>query len=308
VTRFVLRRIVAAVPIGLIVTLGVFALVFAMHGDPLRELAGDKPIPPSVLAAKREQFHLNDPFLVQYLLSMKDILTGNFGTTFAGADIADQLRLRIPVTLKLALLANVFQWTAGLLFGIYAGFKRNGVVDRSLLMATLVILAVPGLVIYFAAQFLFGVQLKWFPVSGAARGFPMSYLLPALLIGLLGFAGLARLLRTSIVDTVNADFVKTARAKGLGEQRVLWRHILPNAMLPVVTFIGLDLAGMFGGAIITESIFNLPGLGQFLFQAIKLKEGGVVVLLSTLAFVSFILINLLVDILYGVLDPRVRHG
>jgi oligopeptide transport system permease protein len=308
VTRFVLRRILAAVPIGLIVTLGVFALVFAMHGDPLRELAGDKPIPPSVLAAKREQFHLNDPFLVQYLLSMKDILTGKFGTTFAGADIADQLRLRIPVTLKLALLANIFQWTTGLLFGIYAGFKRNGLVDRSLLMATLVILAVPGLVIYFAAQYLFGVQLKWFPVSGAAHGFPMSYLLPALLIGLLGFAGLARLLRTSIVETVNADFVKTARAKGLGEQRVLWQHILPNALLPVITFIGLDLAGMFGGAIITESIFNLPGLGQFLFQAIKLKEGGVVVLLSTLAFVSFILINLLVDILYGVLDPRVRHG
>jgi peptide/nickel transport system permease protein/oligopeptide transport system permease protein len=109
------------------------------------------------------------------------------------------------------------------------------------------------------------------------------------------------------VETVNADFVKTARAKGLGEQRVLWRHILPNAMLPVVTYVGLDLAGMFGGAIITESIFNLPGLGQFLFQAVKLKEGGVVVLLSTLAFVSFILINLLVDILYGVLDPRVRH-
>jgi len=114
--------------------------------------------------------------------------------------------------------------------------------------------------------------------------------------------------RTSIVETVNADFVKTARAKGLGEQRVLWRHVLPNAMLPVVTFIGVDLAGIFAGAVVTESIFNLPGLGQLLFQAIGLKEGGLVVLLSTLAFVSFILINLLVDILYGFLDPRVRHG
>lgn len=306
-TRFVLRRVLAAIPIGLIVTLGVYALVFAMPGDPLRELAGDKPIPPSVLAAKREQFHLNEPFIIQYLLSMRDIFTGNFGTTFAGADIAKQLELRIPVTLKLALLANVFQWTAGLLFGIYAGFKRNGLVDRALLLATLLILAIPGLVVFFAGQFLFGVQLKWFPVSGTADGFPMSYLLPAMMIGLLGFAGLARLMRTSIVETVNADFVKTARAKGLGEQRVLWRHILPNAMLPVVTFIGLDLAGMFGGAIITESIFNLPGLGQFMFQAIKLKEGGVVVLLSTLAFVTFILINLAVDALYGILDPRVRH-
>jgi oligopeptide transport system permease protein len=307
VTRFVLRRILAAVPIGLIVTLAVFALVFAMPGDPLRELAGDKPIPPSVLAAKREQFHLNDPFLVQYLLSMKDILTGHFGTTFSGQDIAAQLRLRIPVTLKLALLANIFQWIAGLLFGIYAGFKRNGSVDKALLLATLFILAVPGLVVYFAGQYLFGVQFGWFPVSGVAEGFPLAYLLPALMIGVLGFAELARLMRTTVVELANADFVKTARAKGLGEQRVLWHHILPNAILPVVTYLGLQLAGMFAGAIITESIFNLPGLGQFMFQAIKLREGGVVVLLCTLAFGTFILINLLVDVLYGFLDPRVRN-
>lgn len=306
-TRFVLRRILAAVPIGLIVTLAVFALVFAMPGDPLRELAGDKPIPPSVLAAKREQFHLNDPFLVQYLLSMKDILTGHFGTTFSGQDIAAQLRLRIPVTLKLALLANIFQWIAGLLFGIYAGFKRNGSVDKALLLATLFILAVPGLVVYFAGQYLFGVQFGWFPVSGVAEGFPLAYLLPALMIGVLGFAELARLMRTTVVELANADFVKTARAKGLGEQRVLWHHILPNAILPVVTYLGLQLAGMFAGAIITESIFNLPGLGQFMFQAIKLKEGGVVVLLCTLAFGTFIVINLLVDVLYGFLDPRVRN-
>jgi peptide/nickel transport system permease protein/oligopeptide transport system permease protein len=130
-----------------------------------------------------------------------------------------------------------------------------------------------------------------FPVSGNADGFPMSYLLPAMTVGLLSFAGLARPVRTSTVETVHADFVKTARAKGLGEQRVRWHHILPNAMLPVVTFIGLDIASIFAGAVLTESIFNLPGLGQFLFQAVRLREGGVVVLLSTLAFVSFIVIR-----------------
>jgi ABC-type dipeptide/oligopeptide/nickel transport system permease component len=308
VTRFVLRRILAAIPIGLIVTLGVFALVFAMPGDPLRELAGDKPIPPSVLAAKRDQFHLNAPFLIQYLLSMKDIFTGHFGTTFSGADIADQLRLRIPVTLKLATTGLFFQWIAGLLFGLYAGFRRNGIIDRMLLLATLVVLAIPGLVLYFAGQYVFGVDLKWLPVSGIADGWPMSYLLPAVCIGITGFAGLARLTRTSIVDAAGADFVKTARAKGLGEQRILWRHVLPNALLPVVTLMGIDFAGIFGGAVLAESIFNLPGLGQFMFQAIKLKEGGVVVLLSTLAFLMFILINLVVDIIYGAIDPRVRNG
>lgn len=306
-TRFVLRRILAAVPIGVIVTLGVFALVFAMPGDPLRELAGDKPIPAAVMAAKRAQFHLDDPFLLQYLLSMKDIFTGNFGTTFAGADIAAQLQLRIPVTLKLATFGLVIQWIAGLLFGLYAGFKRNGVVDRILLLATLFILAVPLLVVYFAAQYLFGVQLKWLPVSGIAQGYPMSYLLPAVCIGLTGFASLARLTRTSIVETANADFVKTARAKGLGEQRILWGHVLPNALLPMVTFMGVDVGGIFAGALLAESIFNLPGLGQFMFQAIKLKEGGVVVLLSTLAFVMFIAVNLIVDIIYGAIDPRVRN-
>ena len=306
--RFILRRILAAIPIGLVVTLGVFALVFAMPGDPLRELSGDKPIPPSVMAAKRAQFHLDEPFFVQYGLYMRDVFTGDFGETFDGRDIGEQLKLRIPVTIKLAILANLFQWTAGLLFGIYAGFRRNGVVDRLLMLATLFVLAIPLLVLAFAGQYLFGVEWKLLPVSGTADGFPKSYLLPAAIIGIVSFAVLARVVRTSIVETVNADFVKTARAKGLGEQRVLWRHILPNAMLPVVTFIGVDLAGIFAGAVVTESIFNLPGLGQLLFQAIGLKEGGLVVLLSTLAFVSFILINLLVDILYGFLDPRVRHG
>jgi ABC-type dipeptide/oligopeptide/nickel transport system permease component len=306
--RFVLRRMLAAVPIGLVVTLGVFALVFAMPGDPLRELAGDKPIPPSVMAAKRAQFHLDEPFLLQYGLYMKDMAAGDFGETFDGQDIGEQLKLRVPVTLQLALLANLFQWTIALLFGAYAGFKRNGVIDRLLMASTLFVLAVPLLVLAFTAQYVLGVQLKWLPVSGAGDGFPISYLLPALALAVVGFAGVARVLRTSIVESVNSDFVKTARAKGLGEQRVLWRHILPNAVLPVVTIAGYDFAGIFAGAVLTESIFNLPGLGQFLFQAIRLKEGGVVVLLSMLAFVSFVLINLVVDVLYGFLDPRVRHG
>jgi ABC-type dipeptide/oligopeptide/nickel transport system permease component len=306
--RFVIRRMLAAIPIGLVVTLGVFALVFAMPGDPIRELAGDKPIPPSVLAAKRAQFHLDEPFLVQYGLYMKDMAVGDFGETFDGQDIGQQLRLRVPVTLKLAMLANAFQWVIALLFGTYAGFKRNGAADRLLMASTLFVLAVPLLVLAFTAQFVFGVQLKWLPVSSVAAGFPVSFLLPALALAVVGFAGVARVLRTSVVECVNSDFVKTARAKGLGEQRVLWRHILPNAMLPVLTLAGFELAGIFAGAVLTESIFNLPGLGQFLFQAIRLKEGGVVVLLSMIAFVSFVLVNLVVDILYGVVDPRVRHG
>ncbi|MCW2503818.1 MAG: binding-protein-dependent transport system inner rane component [Actinomycetia bacterium] len=306
--RFVVRRILAAVPIGLVVTLGVFALVFAMPGDPLRELAGDKPIPASVLAAKRAQFHLDRPFLVQYGLYMKDMAAGQFGSTFDGQDIGEQLKLRVPVTLRLALLANAFQWIIALLFGTYAGFKRNGAADRLLMASTLFVLAVPLLVLAFTAQYVLGVQLKVLPVSGAGAGFPQSYLLPAMALAVVGFAGIARVLRTSIVESVNSDFVKTARAKGLGEQRVLWRHIVPNAILPVVTIAGYDFAGIFAGAVLTESIFNLPGLGQFLFQAIRLKEGGVVVLLSMLAFVTFVLINLAVDVLYGVLDPRVRHG
>jgi ABC-type dipeptide/oligopeptide/nickel transport system permease component len=306
--RFVVRRILAAVPIGLVVTLGVFALVFAMPGDPLRELAGDKPIPASVLAAKRAQFHLDRPFLVQYGLYMKDMAAGQFGSTFDGQDIGEQLKLRVPVTLRLALLANAFQWIIALLFGTYAGFKRNGAADRLLMASTLFVLAVPLLVLAFTAQYVLGVQLKVLPVSGAGAGFPQSYLLPAMALAVVGFAGIARVLRTSIVESVNSDFVKTARAKGMGEQRVLWRHIVPNAILPVVTIAGYDFAGIFAGAVLTESIFNLPGLGQFLFQAIRLKEGGVVVLLSMLAFVTFVLINLAVDVLYGVLDPRVRHG
>jgi ABC-type dipeptide/oligopeptide/nickel transport system permease component len=159
----------------------------------------------------------------------------------------------------------------------------------------------------FFAQSLFSVQLGWFPVSGSADGWPTSYLLPATVLGVLGFAGLARITRTSLVEVASADFVRTGRAKGLSPQRILWRHVLRNALLPVITFIGLDLAGTLGGAIITEGIYNLNGIGQFMFRSIGMKEGGVVVTLSTVLLIGYMVVNLIVDLLYGLLDPRVRH-
>ncbi|MGD6747757.1 ABC transporter permease [Streptomyces sp. BH106] len=305
--RYALRRLIIMVPIGIIVTFIVYAMVFALPGDPIQALSGDKPLAPSVIAAKRAYYHLDDPLFSQYLHFMGNLLQGNLGQTFDGQDIGEQLALRWPVTLQLGLTALAIQTVFGLLFGIYAGWRRDGLVDRALLGATLAVLAVPGLVVMFFAQSLFSVQLGWFPVSGSADGWPTSYLLPATVLGVLGFAGLARITRTSLVEVAGADFVRTGRAKGLSPQRILWRHVLRNALLPVITFIGLDLAGTLGGAIITEGIYNLNGIGQFMFRSIGMKEGGVVVTLSTVLLIGYMVVNLIVDLLYGLLDPRVRH-
>lgn len=305
--RFTLRRLLVMIPIAVVVTFLVYAMVFALPGDPIRALSGDKPLPESVLAAKRAFYHLDDPLVVQYWHFITNMLHGDLGTTFDGRNIGEQLALRWPVTLKLGLTALVFQWAAGLLFGVYAGWRRDGLVDRLLLITTLVLLAVPSLVALFFAQTLFAVKLRWFPISGTQFGWPSSYLLPAVVIGLLGLAGLARLTRTSLVEVANADFVKTARAKGLSDTRILWRHVLRNAMLPVITFVGLDLAGTLGGAIVTEGIYNLNGIGQLMFSSIHMKEGGVVVAISTVLLIGYMVCNLVVDLLYGVLDPRVRN-
>ncbi|MFJ8826993.1 ABC transporter permease [Streptomyces sp. NPDC102467] len=305
--RFALRRLLIMIPIAVIVTFLVYAMVFALPGDPIRALSGQKPLAESVIAAKRAYYHLDDSLVAQYLHFMGNLLKGDFGQTFDGQDIGEQLALRWPVTLRLGLTALAIQLVLGLVSGVYAGWRRDGLVDRALLAATLGVLAVPGLVAMFFAQSFFAVGLGWFPVSGATDGWPGSYLLPATVLGVLGFAGLARVTRTSIAEVASADFVRTARAKGLAPNRILWGHVLRNAMLPVITYIGLDLAGILGGAIITEGIYNLNGIGQFMFRSISMKEGGVVVTLSTVLLLGYMLVNLVVDLLYGLLDPRVRH-
>jgi oligopeptide transport system permease protein len=306
--RYFLRRLLQMLPVLLGTTFIIYALVFALPGDPIRLLAGDKPLSPDVYAALRHRYHMDDPLIVQYGKYLFGLLRGDFGETVNGQDVGALIGQTWKVTAQLALTAWVFELVAGVGLGVWAGLRRGGVIDSLVLGATTVTIAVPVFVLGYAAQLLLGVRLGWFPTAGADDGWPMSYLLPGIVLGSVSLAYVARLTRTSLVENLRADYVRTAVAKGLPRRRVIVRHTLRNSLIPVVTYLGAQVGELMAGSIILEGIFNLPGVGQQVFLAIQVKEGPIVVGVVTFLVLVYLVANLAVDLLYGVLDPRIRYG
>ncbi|MES9541303.1 MULTISPECIES: ABC transporter permease [unclassified Actinomadura] len=305
--RYVLRRLLQAVPVFIGTTLLIYAMVFALPGDPIQALAGDKPVPENVLATLRDRYNLNDPLLVQYAKYMWGLLQGDLGENYTGESVSEMLSGRWAVTAQLAVTAWIFELVLGILLGVWAGLRRGKLADTLVLSGTTLVIAVPVFVLGYAAQLLFGLHWQIFPTAGTDDGWPMSYLLPGMVLGSLGLSYVARLTRTSLSENLRADYVRTANAKGLSRARVVGRHALRNSLIPVVTYLGVDFGNMMAGAVVTEGIFNLPGIGGQVFESIQLKEGPVVVGAVTLLVLIFLLVNLVVDLLYGVLDPRIRY-
>jgi oligopeptide transport system permease protein len=304
--RYLIRRMLQFIPVFFGATFLIFALVFLMPGDPIRALSGDKPLPPEVVEAIRDRYHLDEPFYQQYAIYITNVMQGDFGTDFRGRSVTELMRDRLPLTIKLALLAFFFEVVIGLTAGIVAGVRKGKFFDSLVLVSTLIVIAIPIFVLGFMAQIVFGLKLGWFPISGYRQGI-QSLLLPALVLASLSLAYIARLSRTSLVENLRADYVRTAKAKGMGTRRVIGIHTLRNSLIPVVTYLAIDLGALMGGAIITETIFNLPGLGRAVFDATQAQEGTVVVGIATFLVIVYMLANLLVDVLYGVLDPRIRY-
>ncbi|MER7503261.1 ABC transporter permease [Nonomuraea pusilla] len=311
--RYVIRRLIQAIPVLLGATLLIFVIVFALPGDPIAALFGDKRPDPAVAEVLREQYHLNDPLLLQYWYYISGVLfRGDFGVNFADVPVSQLMAGKFQVTLNLALMALVMEAVIGVALGLFAALRRGKASDTMILAATLLLISVPTLVTGFVLQLLLGVKLKqWtgadiFPVAGTFAGW-RSYLLPGFVLAGIGIAYLTRLTRTSLVETLRADYIRTATAKGLSRRRVIGRHGLRNALIPMVTYLGADLGNLMGGAVITETIFNLPGIGNQLFQSVYLREQPVVVGIVTVLVLIYILANLVVDMLYAVLDPRIRY-
>jgi peptide/nickel transport system permease protein/oligopeptide transport system permease protein len=304
--RYVARRLLQAVPVFIGTTFIIFALVYALPGDPIRALSGDKPISPAVYAELQSRYNLDDPLLVQYAKYMGGLVQGDFGQSFRGREVADIMSERFPVTIKLALVAFAFEIVVGIAAGVLAGLRKGSFVDNLVLLSTTLVVSIPVFVLGFTAQIVLVVKLGWFPIAGVSQGW-YSYLLPGLVLGAISLAYVARLTRTSLVENLRSDYVRTATAKGLSRRRVVGRHALRNSLIPVVTYLGIDLGALMGGAIITEGIFNLPGIGQQVFLSIRAQEGPVVVGIVTALVLVFILANLVVDLLYAVLDPRIRY-
>jgi peptide/nickel transport system permease protein/oligopeptide transport system permease protein len=304
--RFLIRRTLQIIPVFVGTTFIIFALVFAIPGDPIRALAGERPLAESTYQQLRDRYNLDDPLLVQYGKYMGGLVQGDFGSDFRGREVTDIMAERFPVTIRLTLFAFAFELVLGLLAGVLAGLRRGSFVDNLVLVTTVAVVSIPVFVLGFTAQILFGVKLGWLPIAGLYQGWT-SYLLPGMVLGALSLAYVARLTRTSLVENLRADYVRMATAKGMPRSRVVGRHALRNSLIPVVTFLGVDLGALMGGAIVTEGIFNIPGVGQQVFLSIQQQESTVVVGIVTALVLVFILANLLVDVFYAVLDPRIRY-
>lgn len=306
-TGYIIRRLLQFIPVVIAATLIVYAMVFLMPGDPIRALAGDRPMSPQVQEALRDQYNLDDPFLVQYAKYMWGIFTqADFGTTFQGRPVLDMIQQGLPITLTLAAVAFCFQAVIGIIAGILAAVFRDSFVDRLIQVSLVIVVALPTLAIAFLLQLTFGLNLGWFPIAGNREGL-ISYVLPGIVLAAVSTGIVARMLRSELIEALQSDYVRTATAKGMKRSRVVTRHGLRNSLIPVVTFLGADLATMMGGAIVVESVFNLPGLGGQVFRSIQAQENTVVVGIVTLFVLFYVVINLLVDLLYAVLDPRIRY-
>jgi oligopeptide transport system permease protein len=304
--RYVIRRLLLTIPVLLGASFLIFAMVYALPGDPIRALAGDRPLAPAVAAQLRADYNLNDPLPVQYVKYLGNLAHGDLGTDFSNRPVWDTISQRLPVTIKLTVVAVLFETIIGLAAGVLAGIRRNSFFDNLVLVSTTLVISIPILVLGFLTQYVLGLKLGWFPIAGITQGW-YSYLLPGLVLASASLAYVARLTRTSIAENMRADYVRTAKAKGLPNRTVIMRHTLRNSLIPVVTFIGADIGALLGGAIVTEAVFNIPGIGRAVFTAVQSQEGAVVVGIVTLMVFFFIFFNLIVDVLYAVLDPRIRY-
>lgn len=306
--RYVLRRLLQAIPVFIGTTFIIYFMVFAMPGDPILALFGDKTPNPAIVEQLREQYHLNEPFVTQYFLYMKDLFTGNLGVTFSGRTVAEEFARAFPVTLQLVLLAVAMEFVFSVVLGLVSGLRKGKFFDHSSLLAALVFNSIPVFVAMFLAQFYIGVKLGWArPTVGANVSWGTLFL-PALVIALTVFVTGMRLMRGSVIEARSADYVRTAYAKGLTSRRVVPVHIARNSLIPVITNSAASFGFLLAGTTVTEYIFNIPGVGQVLYRAIITSEGPTVVSFVTILTLLYVMMNILVDLLYAVLDPRIRYA
>lgn len=304
--RYVIRRLIQMIPVFFGTTLLLF-LLMSVVGNPLNALTPAQKQNPAYIAYLNEQFNLDDPVIVQYLKYIWNVLHGDFGQTFGGQSVWDIVVQRFPVTVTLAVTAVVIEIVLGISIGIYAAIKKGKWFDNASLAVALILIAIPLFVLGFVLQWVFGVKLGWVAPSGISQGWPTSYILPAFVLAAGSLAYVLRLTRQSLLETFNLDFMRTAKAKGLPRRTIMRKYGLRNSLIPVVTFLGIELGTLMGGAVVTEGIFNIPGIGQQLYSSIRQDETVVVVGIATILVIVYLLTSLIVDILYAVLDPRIRY-
>ena len=305
--RYVLRRLLQAIPVFIGTTFLIYFMVWGLPGNPFAGRCGNRPCPDAYVQRMTEQYHLDENIFSQYFWYMSHLVRGDFGETFNGNSVNALLAQAFPITLRLALVAIAIEAVIGILAGLLTGLRKGRFVDNLVLVSTLFLIAIPTFVTGALLQWLLGVEWGIIKptVSSAAQWHEL--IVPGFVLASISMAFVTRLTRVSLVENRRADYVRTAVAKGLTDSRVTGVHLLRNSLIPVVTYIGLDLGALMGGAIVTEGIFNIRGIGGMLFNAINRRDSALVVSIVALLVLIYLMANLIVDLLYAVLDPRIRY-
>ena len=310
---YILRRILSTLPVMGIVALFVFSLLYIAPGDPAAVIAGDQASPADVERI-RQGLGLDRPFLVQFGTWLWNILHGDLGTSiFTNLPVASLIAQRIEPTLSLMAITLVLTILVAVPLGVVAAWKAGSWVDRTIMAFAVFAFSLPVFVVGYVLAYVFALQFEWLPVQGYTPfktglwPWLRNLILPALALGTVYIALIARITRASMLEVLQQDYVRTARAKGLGQRNILFVHALKNAAVPIITVIGIGVALLIGGAVVTESVFAIPGLGRLTIDAILRRDypviQGIVLLFSFL----YVLVNLMVDVTYTLVDPRIRY-
>jgi peptide/nickel transport system permease protein len=313
-TAYILRRLVMLVPVLIVVGVVVFGLVHLTPGDPAAVILGDRATPEDI-ARLRDQLGLNDPLPVQFVRWFSNVLRLDFGESiFLGEPVTQALLDRVQPTVLLTLYALSIQVLIGIPAGVLAAVRYNSPLDRALTVMAISGSAIPTFFLGILLILIFSVRLRWLPSGGyvpfgedPAAHF-RGMLLPAFALGFSAAGLLARLVRSSMLDVLREDYVRTAFAKGLPEQLVIVRHALRNALIPALTVIGISIGALLGGAVVTETVFTIPGMGRLVVQSIARRDYPVIQGAIIAIAMTYVLVNLVVDVLYVYIDPRVRLG
>ncbi|WP_227369113.1 oligopeptide ABC transporter permease OppB [Halomonas sp. M20] len=303
---YILKRLLMAIPTLLIVITISFFLMRIAPGGPFD---GERQLPPEIEANLMAAYHLDEPLPMQYLRYMGNLLQGDFGPSFKYKDfsVTDLIAQGFPVSLELGFWAILLALMIGLPLGVIAALKRNTAVDYAVMGTALAGIAVPNFVIAPLLALVFGVTLAWLPVGGWNGGAWQNMVLPVIALSIQQIAYIARMMRASMIEVLGSHFIRTARAKGLSESKVILRHALQPALLPVLSYLGPAIAGIITGSVVIEQIFGIPGIGRYFVQAALNRDYTLV--MGTVVFYGalIVLLNLIVDLLYSVLDPQIRY-
>lgn len=312
--KFILQRVLLLFPVLLGVSLVTFIIVRSIPGDPVEVLLGaDRRTTEEQRAAIARSYGLDQPMPVQYVKWLGHVVTGDLGKSLrTKRPLTQELRLRLPVTIELTLLAGLIGAIPALTIGTFAALKRNSKFDLLATVGTLIGISMPNFLLATVLVLIFSFKLKWLPPVGYTpfAKDPIhnlkSMIMPAVSLGLPLAAVLMRMTRSSVLEVLNQEYVRVARAKGLTQRRVVLRHVLPNAGIPILTIVGIQLAGLLGGTVIIEQIFGLPGVGRYIYEAIANRDYPVVQSVTLVMATIFVCVSVFVDVMYAVLDPRLR--